>query len=78
MFVYDHHYYSTHIFIQSFQCMEGDRPRAQKITTFQGKIKYPQFKNISKSLIIQEIREILWENFENFLLTRFNLISMAK
>ena len=39
---------------------------------------YPKFKNISKSLIIQEIREILWENLENFLLTRFNLISMAK
>ena len=31
-------------------------------------IRYPQFKNISKSLIIQEIRKILWENLEIFLL----------
>ena len=31
-------------------------------------IKYPQFKNISKGLIIQEIRKILWENLEIFLL----------
>ena len=49
MFLYEHHHFSTHIFIQSFQCMERDRLRAQTITTFQGRI-LPQLQFASEML----------------------------